>query len=132
MAILTNEMKEMVGNFQCFIGTLSKDGVQNIAPKRSTRVLDDETLIFNEGTGGVTYNNVLEGSNVVVAVVNRDLPDGYRFIGKPEVQSSGDNYEKAAALSEQRGMPRPKAVVLIHIEEIHSLKPGPMAGKKIS
>jgi uncharacterized protein len=132
MAVLTNEMKEMVGNFQCFIGTVSKDGAQNVAPKRSTRVLDDETLIFNEGTGGTTYENVLEGSNVVVAVVNRDLPDGYRFVGKPEVQTSGENYEKAAAISEQRGMPRPKAVVLVHIEEIHSLKPGPMAGKKIS
>lgn len=132
MAVLTNEMKEMVNNFQCFIGTVSKDGAQNIGPKRSTRVLDDETLIFNEGTGGATYHNILEGSNVVVAVVNRDLPDGYRFIGKPEVQTSGENYEKAAGLAEQRGMARPKAVVLIHIEEIHSLKPGPMAGKKIS
>lgn len=132
MAILTQEMKEMVNNFQCFIGTVSKDGVQNIAPKRSTRVLDNETLIFNEGTGGATYQNVLDGSNVVVAVVNRDIPDGYRFIGKPEVQSSGEYYEKAAALSEQSGRPRPKAVVLIHIEEIHGLKPGPMAGKKIN
>lgn len=28
-------------------------------------------------------------------------------------------------------MPKPKAVILIHIEEIHSLKPGPTEGKKI-
>ena len=132
MAVLTNEMKEMVGNFQCFIGTVSKDGVQNIGPKMSTRVLNDETLIFNEGTGGQTYRNILDGSNVVVAVVNRELPDGYRFIGKPEVQTSGEIYEQAAAFSEKIGKPRPKAVILIHIEEIHSLKPGPMAGKKIS
>lgn len=132
MAVLTNEMKEMVNNSQCFIGTVSKDGDQNIGPKRSTRVLNDETLIFNEGTGGATYNNILEGSNVVIAVVNREIPDGYRFLGKPEVQTSGENYEKAAAFSEQNGMPRSKAVVLVHIEEIHSLKPGPMAGKKIS
>ncbi|MED4354347.1 pyridoxamine 5'-phosphate oxidase family protein [Schinkia azotoformans] len=114
------------------MGTVSKDGVQNIGPKRSTRVLDDETLIFNEGTGGTTYQNILDGSNVVIAVVNRDLPDGFRFIGKPEVQTSGEIYDKAAALSEKNGMRPPKAVVLIHIEEIHSLKPGPMAGKKIS
>jgi uncharacterized protein len=132
MAILTQEMKDMVNNFQCFIGTVSNEGVQNIGPKRSTRVLNDETLIFNEGTGGATYQNVLDGSNVVVAVANRENPDGYRFIGKPEVQTSGENYEKAATLSEQMGRPRPKAVVLIHIEEIHSLKPGPMAGKRIS
>lgn len=132
MAVLTQEMKDMVGNYQCFIGTVSKEGAQNIGPKMSTRVLDDETLIFNEGTGGATYQNILDGSNVVVAVVNRDLPDGYRFIGKPEVQTSGEIYEKAAAFAEQIGKRAPKAVVLIHIEEIHSLKPGPTAGKKIS
>ncbi|HHY72557.1 MAG TPA: pyridoxamine 5'-phosphate oxidase family protein [Bacillus bacterium] len=112
MAVLTTEMKEMVSNYQCFIGTVSKDGYQNIGPKMSTRIFDDETLIFNEGTGGATYQNILDGSNVVVAVVNRELPDGYRFIGKPEVQSSGEIYEKAAAFSEQMGKPRPKAVIL--------------------
>jgi len=30
------------------------------------------------------------------------------------------------------GMPKPKAVVVIKITEIDSLKPGPMAGKKIA
>ncbi len=30
------------------------------------------------------------------------------------------------------GMPRPKAVAVVHIDEIQSLKPGPMAGKTIT
>lgn len=132
MAILTQDMMDMVNNFQCFIGTVSKDGIQNVGPKRSTRVLNGDTLIFNEGTGGTTYRNILDGSRVVVAVANRDIPDGYRFFGSSEVQTSGENYDKAASISEQNGMPRPKAVILIHVDEIHSLKPGPMAGKKIN
>lgn len=131
MAVLTQEMKDMVNSTQCYIGTVSKEGIQNVAPKRSTRVLNDETLIFTEGTGGATYQNVLDGSRVVVAVANREIPDGYRFICRPEVQNSGALYDQAAELSQQAGMPKPKAVVLLHIEEIHSLKPGPMAGKKI-
>lgn len=132
MAVLTQEMKEMVNNFQCFVGTVSKEGIQNIAPKRSTRVLNDETLIFSEGTGRTTYQNLLDGSRVVVAVVNRDIIDGYRFLGRAEMQSSGEHYERAAAISEQNGLPRPKAIVLVHVEEIHSLKPGPMAGKQVN
>jgi len=36
-----------------------------------------------------------------------------------------------AEMSLQMGMPKPKAVVLTHIEEVHSLKPGPMVGKRI-
>ena len=52
MAQLTQEMKEMIGAQQCFLATVSKEGVPNNAPKRSTRVFNDETLMFSEGTGG--------------------------------------------------------------------------------
>lgn len=132
MIQLTKEMKDMVMSQQCFIATVSRKGVPNNAPKRSTRVLDDSTLIFNEGVGGITYGNILDGSKVAVAVVNREVMDGYRFVGTPEVITEGELYEKSAELSLKAGMPKPKAVILIHIEEIHSLKPGPMAGKRIA
>jgi hypothetical protein len=131
MSKLTPEMKEMITTGQCFHATVSKDGIPNNAPKRSTRVFNDETLIYSEGTGGTTYRNILDGSKIAVAVVNREILDGYRFIGTPEVLTEGEIYEKSAEMSLKAGMPKPKAVVLIHIEEIHSLKPGPMAGKKI-
>lgn len=131
MSQLTTEMKEMIMSQQCFHATVSSDGVPNNAPKRSTRVFDDHTLIFAEVTGGRTYQNILEGSKVAVAVVNRDIPDGYRFLGTPEVLTNGEIYEKTAEMLVNAGMPKPKAVVLIKIEEIYSLKPGPMAGKKI-
>ncbi|MGD9558632.1 MAG: pyridoxamine 5'-phosphate oxidase family protein [Mangrovibacterium sp.] len=131
MSQLTPEMKEMVMSQQCFHATVSKEGMPNNAPKRSTRVFDDETLIFSEGTGGKTYQNILDGSKVAVAVVNRETIDGYRFIGTPEVLTQGEIYEESAEMSLKAGRPKPKAVILIHIDEIHSLKPGPMAGKRI-
>lgn len=131
MSQLTQEMKDMIAAQQCFHATVSKDGIPNNAPKRSTRVFNDETLIFTEGVGGRTYQNILDGSKVAVAVVDREILDGYRFIGTPEVMTDGEIYNKAAEMSQQAGMPKPKAVVLIKIDEIHSLKPGPMAGKKI-
>ena len=131
MAQLTPQMKEMILTQQCFLATVSQEGVPNNAPKRSTRVFDDETLIFSEGTGGVTYKNILDGSRIAVAVVNRDILDGYRFLGTPEVFKDGGIYDRSAELSLKAGLPKPKAVILIHIDEIHSLKPGPMAGKRI-
>ena len=131
MAKLTQEMKEMVMTQQCFHATVSKEGVPNNAPKRSTRVFNDETLIFSEGTGGTTYKNILDGSKIAIAVVNRDILDGYRFLGTPKVIVEGEIYDKSAELSLKAGMPKPKAIILIHIDEIYSLKPGPMAGKKI-
>ncbi len=132
MATLTDAMKDMISKQQCFVATTGKDGIPNVAPKRSTRVLDDSTLIFSEGTGGTTYRNIMDGSKVSIAVVDRDTIDGYRFAGKPEVQVSGAHYNRAVEMSEKNKMRKPLAVVLVHIEEIHSLKPGPMAGKKIA
>ena len=132
MAVLTQEMKDMITTQQCFVGTVNADGTPNVAPKRSTRVLSDDSLIYTEGTGGTTYANILRGSKVAVSVVNREVVNGYRFIGKAEVKDEGKLYDQAAEMSEKMGMPRPHAVIIIHIEEIHSLKPGPNAGKKLS
>lgn len=132
MATLTLEMKDMIASQQCFVGTVNADGTPNVAPKRSTRVLSDNTLMFTEGTGGATYANLKRGSAVSISVVNREIIDGYRFVGNAELQESGALYEKAAAMSEKMGMPKPKAVAIITITEIQSLKPGPLAGKKIA
>lgn len=131
MSVLTKEMKDMIASQQCFIGTADAEGNPNVAPKRSTRVLSDDSLIFTEGTGGNTYANIKRGSKVSVAVVNRDVVDGYRFIGNPTLHQNGELYEQAVEMAVKMGYPKPLAVVVIQINEIHSLKPGPMAGKKI-
>jgi uncharacterized protein len=131
MAKLTQEMKDMIAAQQCFIGTVDADGTPNVAPKRSTRVLSDDSLIFTEGTGGATYANIKRGSKVSVAVVNRDTLEGYRFVGNATLQESGELYDQAAEMSAKIGRPKPYAVVIIQVAEIHSLKPGNMAGKRI-
>ncbi|MGF7140357.1 pyridoxamine 5'-phosphate oxidase family protein [Roseimarinus sediminis] len=132
MAKLTKEMKDMISSQQCFHATVSKNGVPNNAPKRSTRVFDDETLIFNEGVGRTTYQNLLDGSLDAVAVVNREVMEGFRFVCTPKIVTEGDIYEQASEMSLKAGMPQPKAVVLLHIDEIYSLKPGPGAGQRIA
>jgi uncharacterized protein len=131
MATLTQEMKDMIATQQCFVGSVNSDGTPNVAPKRSTRVLSDDSLIFSEGTGGATYENIKRGSKVSVSVVNRDILDGYRFLGNASLHEEGQLFDQAAEMAEKRGMPSPLAVVVIKITEIHTLKPGPMAGKKI-
>src|SRR5674476_71448 len=107
MAKLTQEMKDMIATQQCFIGTADADGIPNVAPKRSTRVLTDDSLIFTEGTGGTTYANIKRGSKVAVAVVNREILNGYRFIGNPTLHDSGEVYEQAVAMSTKMGLPKP-------------------------
>lgn len=76
--------------------------------------------------GGLAYSPCLCGSpwllcvalcNILKQVIKRESEDCQR--------------NQAAAMSAKMGLPKPKAVVVIKILEIHSLKPGPMAGKKI-
>lgn len=132
MAKLTDAMKQMIATQQCFIGTVSPEGMPNVAPKRSTRVHDDETLAFNEGTGRQTFANLANGSKVAIAVVNREEMDGYRFVGTATLHTAGPVYEAAAEASVKMGRPAPKAAVTVAVEEIYSLKPGPTAGARIA
>jgi uncharacterized protein len=122
MAKLNQEMKDMVAAQQCFIATVNPDGSPNVGPKRSTRVEDDEHLIFTEITGAQTWRNVQRGSRVAIAVVDREKMKGYRFSGNPEVITSGEIVEQAAAALQARGIMAPvKGVVRIKIDRIHNL-----------
>ena len=130
MAKLSPEMKAMIAENQCFVATASPDGVPNLGPKRSTRVIDDEHLLFNEGTGRLTLENLRKNPKVAVAVVSADRSDGYRFFGPAELLESGELYEAARAEAQKIGRPAPAALVRITVEEIYTLKPG-QAGLRI-
>ncbi len=131
MAALTQEMKDLIGTQQCFIATVNADGTPNVGPKRSTRVLDDEHLAYNEITGKRTWANVQNGSIVAIAVVDREKNKGYRFLGTPEVIKAGELFEQAAAAMKARGLPAPKAVVKVRVDKIFKLG-NPGAGDQIA
>ena len=132
MAKLTQEMKDLIGAQQCFVATVNPDGTPNIGPKRSTRVLDDEHLIFTEVTGNQTWRNVLRGSRVAIAVVDRETMKGFRFVGSPELITSGEIFDQAVATMRARGiLASVKAVVRIRVDGIYNLGiPG--AGEQIA
>ncbi len=122
MAVLTQEMKDLVANFQCFVATVGPDGTPNVGPKRSTRVLDDEHLAYNEVTAKQSWTNVKAGSKVAIAVVDRDTMRGFRFVGTPEAITSGQTFDQAVAMMRQRGMNAPlTAVIKVRVERIFNL-----------
>jgi predicted pyridoxine 5'-phosphate oxidase superfamily flavin-nucleotide-binding protein len=132
MAKLTSEMKDLIASQQCFVATVNPDGTPNLGPKRSTRVLDDEHLAYNEGTAKQTWTNVQNGSMVAIAVVDREKMKGFRFVGTPEIITSGGLYDQAVAAAAKRpGMPPPKAVVRVKITHIYNLGV-PGAGEMIA
>ena len=128
MAKLTDEMKALMAKQLAYVASVSGDGMPNIGPKRSMRIYDDSTLVYNENTGKKTMENIKANGRVAVAYVDWEKLDGYRFVGKAEVITEGKIFDDATEWA--KGKP-PKATVLIHIEEIYTLKTGPTAGTKL-
>ncbi len=127
MAKLNEEMKALIANQQSFIATASSDGTPNISTKGSTRVLDEEHIVFYELSGGRTWSNLQSNPRVAIAVVDRRKMQGYRFVGKAEFVTSGDLYEGAKKLAEMLKIPvPPKAAVKVTVEEIYNLGKGGM------
>jgi len=132
MNTLDDAMKAMLSTQLPIQATVSKEGLPDIGPKRSLRLYDDNTLIFNENTGGQTLQNIRDGSRIAVAIIDREVLDGYRFIGKPEIFSEGTApYDNALAFAQKVGMKPPKFAVLVHIDTIYTLRSGADAGKKL-
>lgn len=128
MAKLTDEMKELMSKQLAYIATVSSDGMPNIGPKRTMRIVDDSTLMYNENTGKQTMQNIKDNARVAIAYVDWENLDGYRFVGKAEIFTEGKIFDEAVEWAKGKV---PKAVVLIHIEEIDTLKIGATAGTKL-
>lgn len=92
---------------------------------------NDTTLIYNENAGGRTLKNIRAGSKMVVAVIDRDSRDGYRFICTPVITEDGEAYGNAPDFAQNNGMQQPLCAVILQIDEIYSLRSGADAGKKI-
>ena len=131
MAKLNDVMKGFFGKQLPMVATVSKDGKPNIGPKRSCRILDDETLIYNENTGKQTLQNIKDTGLISVALVDWEKLDGYRFSGRAEVYTDGEYYEKCCQYAKDTKGKAPKAAVVIHIDEIYTLKIGPTAGTRL-
>ena len=129
---LNDAMQAMLAKQLPIQATVSPDGLPDIGPKRSLRAYDDQTLIYNDNTGGQTLSNIQNGSKMAIAIIDREALDGYRFVGTPEIFHAGPPFDQAVEFAASKGMKPPKCAVLIHIEAIYTLRSGPDAGKQLS
>ena len=81
MANLTAEMKEFLNGNLAWVATIGKDGHVDLGPKMSMFIIDDNHIGYHERTAGQMYRNLLDGSELVVAVANLEQRKGYRFRG---------------------------------------------------
>ena len=113
------------------MATIGKDGHVDLGPKMSTFVIDDTHIGYHERTAGQMYCNLLDGSELVIAVANLEQKRGYRFRGNVTLHSDDAIYDEQVAVAEHNGTKKPMTIPVLEITEIQDLTPGATAGKTI-
>ena len=131
MATITPEMKEFIANHLPWVATISKDGQLNIGPKMSTFVLDDHHIAYHERTARQHYQNLLDGSELVIGVADLETKTGYRFRGKVTLHSDDAIYEEQVKVAERNGTKKPAVVPVLEVTEIDDLTAGAKTGTVI-
>lgn len=91
MAVLSPDVKKAISElFPAFIATSSKNGIPNVSPKGSLRVLDDDTVAFAEMMSPQTLANLQENPEVAILLFNPTNWGGCRIRGKAQILDSGE------------------------------------------
>ena len=91
MAKLSEEAKNLINEIHpALVATASKDGMPNVSPKGSFRVLDDEHVIFAEMASPRTIANLKENPQISAIAFDLNKRKGCRIWGKAEILHSGE------------------------------------------
>lgn len=124
MGTITEEMKQMVETQRIgYVATSSKDGMPNVSPKGTTKVVDDNTLAFACIMSEKTIKNLEENPQIALALADVAKVKGYQFKGTAKLETSGSLYDEMAAEAAQRKLPKPKCIARITVTEVHQLPP---------
>jgi predicted pyridoxine 5'-phosphate oxidase superfamily flavin-nucleotide-binding protein len=131
MVLSTEMMDAIEKNNIVFLATANKDYTPNVVPIGLAKPLDDKTVLLVANFMNKTYENLKENpkATIVVADVSK-CP--YQFKGKVEIHESGKYFDDAVEWAKSvMAQLNPKGAVLLKVDEIYSVQPGPDAGKKI-
>jgi len=135
MVEMTEEVIKTFDNIDCdkakvltWIATVTKEGDPHIAPACFIKPVDKDKVLVGISFISRTISNIKNGSRV--ALGNAAYPNGYMVKGKGEVFKEGPYFDDFKERIEKRfgGKIKPKAVLLVNVEEVYHLKPA--GGKK--
>ncbi len=129
---MTDEMMDAVEKENVvFFATATNEGIPNVVPIGFARPLDNKTILVVDNYMKKTRENL--ENNAKASLVPRDASKcPYQFKGSVEIHTSGKYFDDAVDWAQSvMSELSPKAAILLTVEEIYSVKPGPDAGKKV-
>ena len=136
MARMTERMKDLFNSVPTVVlSTSTVDGTPNAVPVGAKKIIDSETILISDQFFNKTLANMK--ANPRVSVTYWEGHEGYQLKGTVRIETSGQRYEETAqwinALSVKVGFPlKSKGAIIIQIEEIYGVSPGPGAGKQLA
>jgi hypothetical protein len=134
MVMIPKEVQDFLPGKLGWVATASSDGMPNVTPKGSVKLLDESHVLFADLFSLKTRKNLEENTKVAVTVVDAAKVKGYQLKGTAEVLSSGPLFEETAKhiKASAKGMPPVQHVVKIAVEAVFDQSAGPDAGKQIA
>ena len=136
MAKMTERMMEVFTKVPtAVLATATADGTPNAVPVGAKKIIDDETILISDQFFGKTLANIK--ANPKVALTYWEGHEGYQIKGTVTVETSGARFEETAKWIEEMGNKagfplKSKGAVILKIDEIYGVAPGPGAGKKLA
>jgi uncharacterized protein len=133
MAKMTDRMKELFVKVPAVVvATATADGIPNAVPAGAKKIIDDETILLSDQFFNKTLSNMKANSKV--SVTFWEGHEGYQLKGSVVIETSGKRFEETAKwiedLGNAVGFPlKSKGAVILKIDEIYGVSPGPGAGK---
>lgn len=130
--VMTQEMMDAVEKDNVvFLATATKEGIPNVVPIGFARPIDEKTIMIVDNYMNKTAENLK--NNPKASLVPRDASKcPFQFKGTVELLTEGKLFDDAVdwATSVMSKL-APKAAVILNVEEIYSVQPGPDAGSKV-
>lgn len=125
MAILTEDMKWVVREQRLgYVATVCPDGTPNLSPKGTTRVWDDDHLVFADIRSPRTIANLKQNPSIEINVVDWFTRKGCRFKGLATVLDSGSLFDELVSSYEQpEPSDVPRRIQAIVMVEVHRALP---------
>lgn len=134
MVSIPKHVQDFLPGKLAWVATASREGVPNVTPKGSLKLLDEQHVLFADLFSLKTRKNLLENNQVAVTVVDQATGKGYQIKGTAEVTSSGALFEETSQQMKAmpRALPPVQHVVKIAVESVYDQSVGPDAGKQIA
>lgn len=153
MAKVSSELQEVIKNNISYLATSSKDGRPNVVQVGLVWPIGESELLLVDIWFKRTRRNLEENSSVALAVMDMARIKAYQLKGRGEIITEGEMFDKAFEIMEKKAeirkaileglaaqrpelkerielvgdihgrIKKPKAVVLMRVEEIYSTIP---------